>query len=110
MARLHLFSWEQLELSTLNTRRFLFRSPESLSRWLDQASLGFARSTAKRTARFWKLRTESVPRRLPEITVRPGRIEKASRKRSGRGMEGSDRPTPAALLSMARTPLYEFGF
>jgi hypothetical protein len=57
MARLHLFSWELLELSTLNTRRFLFRLPESLFRWLDQASLGFARSAAKRTARFCKLRT-----------------------------------------------------
>ena len=26
--------WKLLELSTLDTRRFLFRLPESLSRWL----------------------------------------------------------------------------
>jgi hypothetical protein len=56
-----------LELSTLDTRRFLFRLPESLSRWLDQASLGFARSAAKRTAIFCKPHTESVPGRLPEV-------------------------------------------
>jgi hypothetical protein len=56
-----------LELSTLDTRRFLFRLPESFSRWLDQDSLDFARSAAKRTARFCKLRTESVLGRLPEV-------------------------------------------
>ncbi len=49
---------ELLELSTLNTRRFLFRLPESLSRWLDQASRGFACSAARRRTRFYKLRTE----------------------------------------------------
>ena len=31
--------WELLDLSTLNTRRFLFRLPESLSRWPAQTSL-----------------------------------------------------------------------
>ena len=47
-----------LELSTLDTRGFLFRLPESLSRWLDQVSLGFARSAKKRTGRFCKLRAD----------------------------------------------------
>jgi hypothetical protein len=35
MARLHVFRLELLELSTLDIRRFLFRLPESLSRWPD---------------------------------------------------------------------------
>jgi hypothetical protein len=38
--------WELLEPSTLDARRFLFQLPELLSRWRDQASLGFARSAA----------------------------------------------------------------
>jgi hypothetical protein len=43
---------------TLDTRRSLFQLPELLSRWLDQAPLGFARFAKKRTARFCKLRTD----------------------------------------------------
>jgi hypothetical protein len=33
MVRLPVFSWQVLELNTLNTRRFLLRLPELLSRW-----------------------------------------------------------------------------
>ena len=85
MVRLQVFSWDVLERSTLDTRRFLFRLPESLSRWLDQDSLGFARSAAKRTARFCKLRTESVPGRLPD--VRNDRAEAVEPPESAQGVE-----------------------
>jgi hypothetical protein len=36
-----------LELRTLDTRRFLFRLPQSLSRWPHRAFLGFMNGTAK---------------------------------------------------------------
>ena len=77
--RLDVFSLELLELSTLNTRRFLFLPPESLSRWLDQASLGFACSAAKRRARFYKLRTEFT------CSIREFRLTRAGSKTEPRG-------------------------
>jgi hypothetical protein len=46
MVRLQVFSWDVLERSTLNTRRFLFRLPESLSK----AALLFASGNADNPA------------------------------------------------------------
>ena len=45
---LHPFTRPSLEPSSLNTRRFLFRLPESLSKWREQVSLGFAPFCRKR--------------------------------------------------------------
>src|SRR5258707_7120327 len=95
---LHAFSWPSLEPTTVDTRGFLFRSPESLSRWRHPASLDCMPSDRKRRTRI-----QSVERNNFQVYPKTGSTapkrkshQEALRARNGRRSEFFNHHAPAS--------------